>query len=174
MILSLPALATNLVATSFILFRIWEHRQFVKSDIAEGNATDKVTNILTLLVESSFIYCFVWVIYIMAYFQVFTQTGLLIMDSIMVQIVGIYPTLIILLVAINRSQVDRYTSYASNPTLRFAPNSRTTRNVTSGSIEDGSDITTGLNFRLNASKGASDPSVGGTLVDSKDEKSQSN
>jgi len=167
MVLSLPALATNLAATGFIFARVWQHRKFIKSDLDERDTTDKVTTVLVWLIESSFVYCFVWILYILAYFQLFTRTGLFVMDSTMVQIVGIYPTLIIILVAVNKSQVDRYTTNHATNTLSFAANPVVTGNLTFNTLQASTEASSTTRYRLNTLKDASGSTLGETL-DSKE------
>ena len=44
-----------------ILFIFRVHRQLLTSDLADVSASDKVTKVLVLLVESNAVYCFFWV-----------------------------------------------------------------------------------------------------------------
>lgn len=81
---------------------------------------------------------------------------------------GIYPTLLIILVAVNKSQVDRYTTYQAGNTLNFAANPVVTGNVTIGSIQTSTQATSTTHYRLNVLKDSSDPSLGRSSVDAKE------
>ncbi|EIM90570.1 uncharacterized protein STEHIDRAFT_107350 [Stereum hirsutum FP-91666 SS1] len=77
LILALPTLFTNIVATSIIACTAWKHRNFI--------------------------------IFLLSSFQQLSGVlGLSIMEVIMSQISGIYPTLIMIIVCLNRSHCDRY------------------------------------------------------------------
>ncbi|KAE9400827.1 hypothetical protein BT96DRAFT_1018635 [Gymnopus androsaceus JB14] len=119
MILVLPTLATNLVSMFLITLKAWYHRKVIKTDFGEGNVSSRAMVVLTWVVESAVIYCVLWILYIFAFFELFTDVGLNIFDGCMVQFSGIYPTAIIVLVALNRSECDRYSSVIDE-SLKFA------------------------------------------------------
>ncbi|KAI0054231.1 hypothetical protein BV25DRAFT_1782085, partial [Artomyces pyxidatus] len=93
-----PTLATNVCATLLIAYKAWHYRVAVKAHLNEDNAATKVEKILALLVESGVVYCVMWILYVLAAFRIFPNPGPSIMDGIMVQVSGIYPTVIIILV----------------------------------------------------------------------------
>ncbi|KAI0056956.1 hypothetical protein BV25DRAFT_1480917 [Artomyces pyxidatus] len=120
LVLAGPTLATNLCATLLIAYQAWRYRVAVNAHLNENNAATKVEKIFALLVESGVVYCVMWVLYILAAFRVFPNPGPSIMDGIMVQISGIYPTIIIILVCLHKSPCDKYASQALDKTLPFA------------------------------------------------------
>ncbi|KAI0056933.1 hypothetical protein BV25DRAFT_1920576 [Artomyces pyxidatus] len=115
-----PTLGTNVVATSLIAYKAWRHRAFIRENLIGLSSVTKVQKILALLVESGIIYCIVWIFYLLASFRVFPAVGFAVMDSIMVQIAGIYPTIIIVLVSLQKSHCEEYSRYDVGETLRFA------------------------------------------------------
>ncbi|KAI0056952.1 hypothetical protein BV25DRAFT_1920589 [Artomyces pyxidatus] len=117
-----PTLGTNILATSLIAYKAWRHRAFIKANLSEGSPATNVEKILALLVESGIIYCIVWIFYLLAAFRLFPADGFAVMDGIMVQIAGIYPTMIIILVCLQKSNFEQYSqsTYNMGHTLRFA------------------------------------------------------
>ncbi|KAI0054803.1 hypothetical protein BV25DRAFT_1922360 [Artomyces pyxidatus] len=115
-----PTLGTNIVATSLIAYKAWQHRTFIRDNLSQSNTATKVENVLGLLVESGIIYCIVWIFYLLAAFRLFTAVGFEVINGIMVQISGIYPTMIIILVCLQKSHCDQYSKYDVGDTLRFA------------------------------------------------------
>ncbi|KAI0056908.1 hypothetical protein BV25DRAFT_1920556 [Artomyces pyxidatus] len=115
-----PTLATNVCATLLIAYKAWSYRVFVKAHLNEDSAATKVEKIFALLVESGVAYCVMWILYILAAFRVFPGPGPSIMDGIMVQISGIYPTIIIILVCLQKSPVEKYATQELDRSLSFA------------------------------------------------------
>jgi len=121
MVLTLPLLTTNIVSSILIMVKAWEHRRFIKSDLSGGSAADRVANILIWILETAALYCFIWLFYLLASFKFFSEITFDVMDSLMFMVAGVYPTIIIILVSINRSQVDRYLSaYKESVSMRFS------------------------------------------------------
>ncbi|THV00490.1 hypothetical protein K435DRAFT_657077 [Dendrothele bispora CBS 962.96] len=62
LLLTVPLFVTNLVATSLIGYRAWEHRKAVITNLSSSkNSLTRVQKILLLLVESGLVYCALWV-----------------------------------------------------------------------------------------------------------------
>ncbi|KAI0054213.1 hypothetical protein BV25DRAFT_1833726, partial [Artomyces pyxidatus] len=116
-----PTLATNVCATLLIAYKAWHYRVAVKAHLNEDNAATKVEKILALLVESGVVYCVMWILYVLAAFRVFPNPGPSIMDGIMVQVSGIYPTIIIILVCLQKSPCEKYaTTQDLDQSMNFA------------------------------------------------------
>ncbi|KAE9388898.1 hypothetical protein BT96DRAFT_980895 [Gymnopus androsaceus JB14] len=124
LILSLPTLATNIFSMCLIVYKAWLHRRIIKVELDDGDFVSRVVIVLSWLIESAVIYCLLWGIYIIAFFSLFTRVGLDVMDTSMVQIAGIYPTVIIVLIALNKSGCERYSMYDVN-SICFASASAT-------------------------------------------------
>ncbi|THH14167.1 hypothetical protein EW146_g6131, partial [Bondarzewia mesenterica] len=95
-------LTTNLAATSLIAYKAWKHRKLIKSALGPRKTT-KVEKVLALLTESGILYCFLWVLLIG--FQFVPSAGFFsnYFTPSAVHIAGMYPTLIVILVSIDRT-----------------------------------------------------------------------
>ncbi|KAJ6465703.1 hypothetical protein C8R45DRAFT_490810 [Mycena sanguinolenta] len=104
------SLATNIVCTLFIAFKAWEHRKTMKqlnirlSGKYSGMSTE---NILSLLVESGFIYSLLWMTQIIGYLDFDLNSPWYYISIVVVrlgrQMTGMYPTLIIVIVNFKRT-----------------------------------------------------------------------
>ncbi|ETW80411.1 hypothetical protein HETIRDRAFT_101569 [Heterobasidion irregulare TC 32-1] len=105
-------LGSILWTTSIIAWRAWQHRKFIKSQLGEGTARTNAEKILSLLIESGAIYCCIWAVYLAIYYGL--RTAMFIPQSILVQLVAIYPLTIIIIVHIratspnSRSQISSF------------------------------------------------------------------
>ncbi|ETW82539.1 hypothetical protein HETIRDRAFT_426177 [Heterobasidion irregulare TC 32-1] len=121
------SMATNAAATILIAYRTWQHRQSIKKILG---STDKVTGaerILWLLVESGLIYFVLWVPQVVgfspaAYTVPSARLAEDILNDIGNQIVGLYPTMIVVLVNLNRSVWDstEFSHQVNHSTMCFA------------------------------------------------------
>ncbi|RDX40292.1 hypothetical protein OH76DRAFT_1413068 [Lentinus brumalis] len=111
---SVLSLASNLVATALIWCKAWEHRKFIAS-VSLGRSS-KVEKVLALLVESGAVYCVLWMA-IVAYQVTLQAQGTnsrphvdafvdYFIKGCLIPLVGMYPTAIILLVALNKSHFE--------------------------------------------------------------------
>ncbi|EIM90632.1 uncharacterized protein STEHIDRAFT_144248 [Stereum hirsutum FP-91666 SS1] len=96
-------LFTNFSATIAIAVKAWLYRRSVKEFLNRGSSKTKVEGVLTLLVESGAVYCIYWVLNFISDFGKF---GSFEFGWPQPNVSGIYPTLIILLVALQRSTPD--------------------------------------------------------------------
>ncbi|EJF57033.1 hypothetical protein DICSQDRAFT_163594 [Dichomitus squalens LYAD-421 SS1] len=111
------SMVTNLLATSLIAYKAWEHRRSVKAYFGSDGGATATWRALALLVESGTIYCAM--LMFLAVYQLrrpaevtssasaFAQTGWFFTDACLLPIAAIYPTFIIVLVAMKRSPIDR-------------------------------------------------------------------
>ncbi|KAM5536539.1 hypothetical protein V8D89_009816, partial [Ganoderma adspersum] len=113
---AISSLTTNVLATSLIAYKAWEHRREVKKYFSEAGAKSQILKTLALLVESGTIYCAMTV-----YFIVFYSRGMLVPSSVggaetkaatyviygcIGPVVAIYPTMILFLVVLKISPTD--------------------------------------------------------------------
>jgi hypothetical protein len=113
-----PTLATNLLSTSLIAWKAWKHRIPVREHLCGGSGSVRVDRVFALLIESGFIYCCIWILYGISAFGVFLDPGF----TFMAGVSGLYPTLIIILVAMQRSPVDHCSTYSTGLQLpAFGP-----------------------------------------------------
>ncbi|KAH9012370.1 hypothetical protein EDB84DRAFT_961492 [Lactarius hengduanensis] len=113
-----PTLGTNLVSTGLIAWKAWEHRISVRKHLGEGNGSVRVERVFTLLIESGFLYCCPWIIYFISAFGVIPEPGFSVMDGIVLYASGSYPTLIIILVAMQKSPIEHYSTHSTR--MQFA------------------------------------------------------
>ncbi|EJD06596.1 uncharacterized protein FOMMEDRAFT_76403 [Fomitiporia mediterranea MF3/22] len=112
------SLLTNMSATSIIAFRAWQHRQSIRDVLSRERTTStKVERILTLLVDSGLIYCISGILVLIAS-MVHLPVGTLgdIYTPVHVQVAGIYPTVVLILVSQQRSLKEGAFSTAGNAT----------------------------------------------------------
>ncbi|KAL0566803.1 hypothetical protein V5O48_015199 [Marasmius crinis-equi] len=104
------SMATNVAGTAAIGYKAWVHRCFLKKyHFAAGN--HRVLKALVLLMESGMVYTLLWVLQLInfvpsvgdSYPGQLTQE---VFTSISVQLVAIYPTMVIILVYLQRSMWD--------------------------------------------------------------------
>ncbi|KAH9044188.1 hypothetical protein EDB84DRAFT_1470640 [Lactarius hengduanensis] len=108
-----PTLATNLVSTGLIAWKAWERRVEVKKHLGEASRCVRTERVFALLVESGFIYCCVWIVYLISAFDLIPVPGFAVMDSVLLFVSGLYPTLIIILVAMQKSPVQHYSTHST-------------------------------------------------------------
>ncbi|KAF7333465.1 hypothetical protein MVEN_02362700 [Mycena venus] len=118
------SLATNILCTLLIGFKAWQHRKIMKQlslDVRyNGMSTE---NVLSLLVESGFIYSFLWGTQIIGYLDFEPDSPWNFISEVVVrigrQITGMYPTLIIVIVNFKRTIWEEYPittlGHGSNP-----------------------------------------------------------
>ncbi|KAI9439087.1 hypothetical protein H4582DRAFT_2075746 [Lactarius indigo] len=116
-----PTLATNLVSTGLIAWKAWQHRVSVKKHLGEANGSMRVGRVFALLVESGFIYCCAWIVYLISAFDLIPAPGFTVMDDVLLFVSGLYPTLIIILVAMQKSPVEYYSTHSTGIQFARAP-----------------------------------------------------
>ncbi|KAH9009084.1 hypothetical protein EDB85DRAFT_2249167 [Lactarius pseudohatsudake] len=95
-----PTLTTNLVSTGLIAWKAWcGNRVEVKKHLGEANRSVRTERVFALLVESGFIYCCVWIAYLISALDLIPVPGFAVLDNVLLFVSGLYPTLIIILVA---------------------------------------------------------------------------
>ncbi|KAH9026224.1 hypothetical protein EDB84DRAFT_1677720 [Lactarius hengduanensis] len=108
-----PTLATNLVSTGLIAWKAWQHRVSIRKHLGNGTGSMRVDRVFALLIESGFLYCCLWIVYLISALDVIPPPGFTVMDDILVFISGLYPTLIIIFVAMQKSPVEHYSTYST-------------------------------------------------------------
>ncbi|KAH9173004.1 hypothetical protein EDB89DRAFT_829095 [Lactarius sanguifluus] len=111
-----PTLGTNLVSTGLIAWKAWQRRVEVKKHLGEGSRSVWVERVFALLIESGFIYCCIWVVYLVSAWELIPVPGFAIMVNVLLFVSGLYPTLIIILVAMQKSPVQYYSTHSTHST----------------------------------------------------------
>ncbi|KAF7373804.1 hypothetical protein MSAN_00592100 [Mycena sanguinolenta] len=126
---------TNATCTILIGYKAWEHRRAMKALNIVNNprrlSTDKV---LSLLVESGFIYCLFWLTQYILFVDIDRTKPIIwayeLFSSMGDQISGLYPTIIIVIVNFHQtiwestSTVELGTTNPTISTVRWAPSSK--------------------------------------------------
>ncbi|KAH8989806.1 hypothetical protein EDB92DRAFT_819702 [Lactarius akahatsu] len=108
-----PTLATNLVSTGLIAWKAWGHRVEFKKHLGEASSSVRTERVFALFVESGFIYCCVWIVYLISALDLMPVPGFAVMDNVLLFVSGLYPTLIIILVAMQKSPVQYYSTHST-------------------------------------------------------------
>ncbi|KAF5347475.1 hypothetical protein D9758_015044 [Tetrapyrgos nigripes] len=125
LVMCLPLLFTNATATALIGYKAWRHGQDISKNLKDcGKQVSKAHKILILLVESGMLYCGLWIAYLVISltssgeqapsFQTFA--------SAMPILATVYPVLIILVVAFEKSKEDMTSAndMSLSQSIRFA------------------------------------------------------
>ncbi|KAI0055166.1 hypothetical protein BV25DRAFT_1833383 [Artomyces pyxidatus] len=103
-------LCTNLLVTGLIGYRTWSHYR-TASVYKLRVGRDRTQAVLTLLVESGALYCCIWLTYLImdrtsGNYAKTKSLAFTIFDYAIPQLIGIYPTLIVVLCSLQRSYQD--------------------------------------------------------------------
>ncbi|KAL1719747.1 hypothetical protein EV715DRAFT_272411 [Schizophyllum commune] len=112
LVLVIPLLLTNLVATSLIAVQFWYYRRDVKGRLGISERASPVEKVIVLFVESGLVICSIWVVNLIIKVTKSANTfGVYgILGVAYHSISGIYPTFIILVIALQKRAAAR-TSY---------------------------------------------------------------
>ncbi|TBU40622.1 hypothetical protein BD309DRAFT_899608 [Dichomitus squalens] len=132
---SVLSFSTNLLATMLVGFKAWKAKHHLRKYIVVGPMGSQMEKVFAMLIESGAVYCALWAFVVVwqagmyqhsialhagtnTYWDIF---GILI-NGALVPLIAIYPTIIIVLVALNRSHVENgltaTSQTSSNPSLR--------------------------------------------------------
>ncbi|KAJ6518581.1 hypothetical protein DFH09DRAFT_939827, partial [Mycena vulgaris] len=121
------SLGTNVVCTVLVGVQAWKHRRVTRVLHMHKLRTDQT---LSLLVESGFIYCLLWIPQVITFFDWTPRTNhalyysMKVMDAFAYQISGMYPTLIIVIVnlryTVQWDEADSRVSRENASPMRFA------------------------------------------------------
>ncbi|KAI0269773.1 hypothetical protein BC834DRAFT_1014011 [Gloeopeniophorella convolvens] len=99
---------TNLWATGLICIKTWQHRRFIRSLMGKSTQRTRAEKALAFLIESSSIYLCIWITWVTVNVTSHPNSigGLLVFYPVIVQIIGIYPTVIVVVVTMRLSTAD--------------------------------------------------------------------
>ncbi|KAF8259275.1 hypothetical protein EI94DRAFT_662411 [Lactarius quietus] len=112
-----PTLGTNLLSTGLIAWKAWQRRISVRKHLFESGGFVRADRIFSLLIESGLIYCCIWILYLISLFNVLPNPGF----TVMAFVSGLYPTLIVILVCVQMSPVEHYSTHSNG--MRFTSGS---------------------------------------------------
>ncbi|PIL28058.1 hypothetical protein GSI_09810 [Ganoderma sinense ZZ0214-1] len=125
------SLSTNLVATCLIAYKAWMSRRSLRGYMVAKYGGSQIEKLFAILIESGAVYCAIWSV-VVAY-QVstyhynrtlkagpgsevrFLEVFGVVMNSILIPMIAIYPMFIIVLVASNRSHMEMGLAQSAQP-----------------------------------------------------------
>jgi len=115
------SLVTNVWATFLIALKCWHHRREIRNFL-EGAAstTSFVERVCLLLIETGIFYVAVWVFYLYASIAAHSGASNVFIDLMiygLIQLVGIYPTIIIILVSLGQTRAEHDLLHRGAPSL---------------------------------------------------------
>ncbi|KAJ7871887.1 hypothetical protein B0H14DRAFT_2723335, partial [Mycena olivaceomarginata] len=113
------SIATNITCTIMIGFKAWQHRKMMRElNLSGTHSRTSTERILSLLVESGFIYIFLWATEIIVWLNYSRDSPLNyafeVISPMGNQIAGMYPTLIIVIVNFRRTFWEEGTARIGN------------------------------------------------------------
>ncbi|KAF5378553.1 hypothetical protein D9615_007037 [Tricholomella constricta] len=107
------SLATNVVATSLIFYKLWGHLRFLRRMGIKQNSTSSAQKILIVLVDTGLAYCALQITVIGLEFAPTPQylsmrQATLIVLFVLNLVTGMYPSIVIVLVSLQRSTVETF------------------------------------------------------------------
>ncbi|EJF56327.1 hypothetical protein DICSQDRAFT_175007 [Dichomitus squalens LYAD-421 SS1] len=117
---SVLSLSVNLFATVIVAYKAWKSRRFLRKFMVSGDRTVQMERLFSMLVESGMAYCTLW-IFVVAWQIVVYQSSISDDDHApafqarfgdfisggLVPLIAIYPAIVIILVAQNRSHIEK-------------------------------------------------------------------
>ncbi|KAM5540003.1 hypothetical protein V8D89_006335 [Ganoderma adspersum] len=110
--------STNLFATVAVVLKTWQSRRVLRRYFVTSPTFSPTQRLFTLLVESGMVYCALWIVVLVwqagkylgipshrgdnSFWDVFT----VIINGALVPLIAIYPTIIIVIVVLNRSHIE--------------------------------------------------------------------
>ncbi|KAJ7591742.1 hypothetical protein C8J56DRAFT_1046075 [Mycena floridula] len=117
LLLTLAPLITNITATVLMSVRAWQYRRNVSTPGLTKNGLVEKT--LFFLVESGFVYCIIWIVFMSTEISSTVPAENIsgIMSGMYISLAGMYPTIVIIIVAMEKSCADTI-SELSNTSLQ--------------------------------------------------------
>ncbi|KAL0058816.1 hypothetical protein AAF712_014484 [Marasmius tenuissimus] len=131
------SMATNLTGTLVIGYKVWAYRQTVGEFLGQCRQRTRAEKVLVLFLESGVVYSILWIIQLVFVLMppVETFAGQVIQQAFYassIQMVGIYPTLLVVLIYLQYSMWDSTGTFSTNATIPTS-NSVTVYDTSGGS-----------------------------------------
>ncbi|KAJ7592377.1 hypothetical protein C8J56DRAFT_1162656 [Mycena floridula] len=140
--LILPLFLTNFISTLLIAYQVRQYKVEIKRNLGLAhNKRTKVERVLILLMESGSIYCLLWLSILVFALKSSDYESLpyLILASILPPLVAMYPTIIILLIALEKANLESIVNDSSlSHSLQFASRSPVPTATQSDDVAPGS------------------------------------
>ncbi|KAM5536427.1 hypothetical protein V8D89_009863 [Ganoderma adspersum] len=145
------SLSTNVLATSLIGYKAWQMRRRLRGYLVAKIGGSQVEKLFAVLIESGAVYCAIWAVVVVFQVAEYNATMALgparasfldilsvFMGGAVVPAVAIYPAFIIVLVALNRSHIEK--GLTQNMQSVPTPNIAITINTLTPSGHDGRSL----------------------------------
>ncbi|KAJ6549297.1 hypothetical protein DFH09DRAFT_620199 [Mycena vulgaris] len=122
LILVLSLMFTNVVSTTLIGVKVWHYRKQIKDLLAlPKNSRTNIERILIILTESGAIYCLIWIpqLYVVLSTTSVDNTGYKITANIVPQLSAIYPVVVVLLVAMEKTHLQTTITGPTSQPIHF-------------------------------------------------------
>ncbi|KAI4524184.1 hypothetical protein K525DRAFT_267227 [Schizophyllum commune Loenen D] len=122
----IPLLVTNIMATSAIGVRAWQHRRDMGALLGRKRRRTSVERIMLLLFESGILYCSLWIVIILSGQGTLKPTVETSILELAIIISALYPTLVVILVSLSKSQAETFVDLRSGMVTVQGMNDRET------------------------------------------------
>lgn len=120
LLLYIPLLFNNIIATAMVIYKTWIYRTQIKNDLMQTSQKSQVESVLFLLIESGFIHCGYWVLFmISSYLRSVPHMMYVVIGALSPLAAAIYPMLIILVVEHQKSSAEQASARSLTLSLRF-------------------------------------------------------
>ncbi|TBU38385.1 hypothetical protein BD309DRAFT_530471 [Dichomitus squalens] len=114
---SVLSLSVNLFATLIVAYKAWISRRFLQKLMVSGDRTVRMERLFSILVESGMVYCTIWIFVVAWQISMYQSPVSFDIDPTfqgrfsdfigggLIPIIAIYPAVVIILVALNRSHL---------------------------------------------------------------------
>ncbi|THU83198.1 hypothetical protein K435DRAFT_871547 [Dendrothele bispora CBS 962.96] len=122
LILGLPLLFTNMIATLLIGYKTWYHYQDVKKNLSNsGTSSRRVQKVLLLLIESGSMYCILWIVNIIMQFKYDGDSTIFqCWATATPELSALYPVLIVVIAAAENAKPATIDEMSLSQSIRFA------------------------------------------------------
>ncbi|KAJ6540463.1 hypothetical protein B0H19DRAFT_1269044 [Mycena capillaripes] len=131
LVMVLPLMITNVVSTASIGVKAWHYRTQIKELLGlPKNRKTNVERILVILTESGTIYCLIWIPFLVTIEATVDNIGYEIITNMLPQLSAIYPVIIILLVALEKTHLEYTMTSAVSQPINFGHTTNLTTSTT--------------------------------------------
>ncbi|TRM63632.1 hypothetical protein BD626DRAFT_569015 [Schizophyllum amplum] len=106
LLMTVPLLITNVAATAAIGYKTWGYKKMVGDLLRQSKRMTATELTMMLLVESGFVYCGVWGLTLASALGAMRPEVTSVLLEVLCIVSGLYPTLVIIIVALQKSVVD--------------------------------------------------------------------
>ncbi|KAL1743526.1 hypothetical protein HDZ31DRAFT_83344 [Schizophyllum fasciatum] len=114
LLMTIPLLLTNVIATALIGWKTWGYKKMVGDLLRQAKRMTATELTMLLLVESGAIYCIIWALTLASALGVMNETVTSLLLEVLCIVAGLYPTIVVIIVALQKSVIDSLASSGSD------------------------------------------------------------